>query len=292
MPAQHAAAVDDPRVQVASQQKVELLQKQRNGQADSEEAERAAIEEEGAHAHAHAPQRQYRKSRAAGDWSLGPNPQRVRRYSRGLTHTHCDREALRLVDALALLRVVRGSSARFSLSILSKYLWSIYQSIYLRRSPRTAWQRFRSRRIGRMGGRRRGLLRGGRERRRGARDCRTPSVAACGFMRSTPTAVRVWAKRVGHAGRWLCVVWSRVAQLTSRQCLGARSTTWARSGMVELKVGISLKWLQIMFQIVLWKLQSTKDDLLVPQWARENDRYTPISFYTGTDAPFRPFHTS
>jgi hypothetical protein len=67
-----------------------------------------------------------RKSRAAGDGSLGPNPQRVRRYSRGLTHTHCDREALRLVDALALLRVVRGSSARFSLSIyLSKYLWSI-----------------------------------------------------------------------------------------------------------------------------------------------------------------------
>ena len=59
MPAQHAAAVDDPRVQVASQQKVELLQKQRNGQADSEEAERAAIEEEGAQAHAQAPQRQY-----------------------------------------------------------------------------------------------------------------------------------------------------------------------------------------------------------------------------------------
>jgi hypothetical protein len=56
VPAQHATAVDDPRVQVASQQKVELLQKQRNGQADSEEAERAAIEEEGAHAHAHAPQ--------------------------------------------------------------------------------------------------------------------------------------------------------------------------------------------------------------------------------------------
>ena len=59
VPAQHAAAVDDPRVQVASQQKVELLQKQRNGQADSEEAERAAIEEEGAQAHAQAPQRQY-----------------------------------------------------------------------------------------------------------------------------------------------------------------------------------------------------------------------------------------
>ena len=44
VPVQHAAAVDDPRVQVAGQQEVELLQKQRDGQADSEEAERAAIE--------------------------------------------------------------------------------------------------------------------------------------------------------------------------------------------------------------------------------------------------------
>ena len=75
VPAQHAAAVDDPRVQVASQQKVELLQKQRNGQADSEEAERAAIEEEGAHAHAHAPHTA--RGLLAIDGSLRPNPQRV-----------------------------------------------------------------------------------------------------------------------------------------------------------------------------------------------------------------------
>ena len=46
-PVQDAAAINDPRVQVAGQQQVELLEKQRNGQADSEEAERAAVEEEG-----------------------------------------------------------------------------------------------------------------------------------------------------------------------------------------------------------------------------------------------------
>ena len=49
-PVQHAAAIDDPRVQVAGQQKVELLQEQRGGQTDSEEAERSAVEEEGPHA--------------------------------------------------------------------------------------------------------------------------------------------------------------------------------------------------------------------------------------------------
>ena len=50
MPVQHAAAIDNPCVQVAGQQQVELLQKQRNGQADPEEAEGAAVEEEGPHA--------------------------------------------------------------------------------------------------------------------------------------------------------------------------------------------------------------------------------------------------
>ena len=68
--------------------------------------------------------------------------------------------------------------------------------------------------------------------------CRTPSAVACGFIRpashrpawrSTTSAARAWARRVGHAGRWWCVVWSRVARLTSRQYLGARSTTWTRT---------------------------------------------------------------
>eukprot|EP00964_Phaeocystis_antarctica_P119210 scaffold82952_cov39-Phaeocystis_antarctica.AAC.1 len=42
----------------------------------------------------------------------------------------------------------------------------------------------------------------------------------------------------------------------------------------------------------LWKLHSTKDDLLTPQWAREMTVTRPYFFYTGTDAPFRPSHTS
>ena len=41
--------------------------------------------------------------------------------------------------------------------------------------------------------------------------------------RSTTTAARVWERRAGHAGPWWLMVWSRVAQLYSRQCLGARS---------------------------------------------------------------------
>eukprot|EP00964_Phaeocystis_antarctica_P033014 scaffold18708_cov30-Phaeocystis_antarctica.AAC.1 len=44
---------------------------------------------------------------------------------------------------------------------------------------------------------------------------------------------------------------------------------------------------------MLWKLHSTKDeDLLTPQWAREMTVTRPYFFYTGTDAPFRPSHTS
>ena len=55
------------------------------------------------------------------------------------------------------------------------------------------------------------------------------SQSSTGLWRSTTSAARAWARRVGHAGRWWCVVWSRVARLTSRQYLGARSTTWART---------------------------------------------------------------
>ena len=65
-PVQHAAAIDDPRVQVAGQQKVELLQEQRGGQTDSEEAERSAVEEEGPHASG--------TPRAAGKEVWGDNP--------------------------------------------------------------------------------------------------------------------------------------------------------------------------------------------------------------------------
>eukprot|EP00964_Phaeocystis_antarctica_P080342 scaffold50171_cov109-Phaeocystis_antarctica.AAC.2 len=39
----------------------------------------------------------------------------------------------------------------------------------------------------------------------------------------------VWERRAGHAGRLWCVLWSRVAQLTSRQCLGKENfNTWSR----------------------------------------------------------------
>jgi hypothetical protein len=36
-------------------------------------------------------------------------------------------------------------------------------------------------------------------------------------------------RRAGRAGRWWCALWGRVAQLSSRQCLGARSTARART---------------------------------------------------------------
>ena len=64
------------------------------------------------------------------------------------------------------------------------------------------------------------------------------SVAVCGFTvscshqpawRSTMTAARVWERRAGRAGRWWCALWGRVAQLSSRQCLGARGTARART---------------------------------------------------------------
>ena len=42
--------------------------------------------------------------------------------------------------------------------------------------------------------------------------------------RRRPPQVSVWERRAGHAGPWWFVVWSRVAQLYSRQCLGARRT--------------------------------------------------------------------
>ena len=60
----------------------------------------------------------------------------------------------------------------------------------------------------------------------------------CGFTvscshqlawRSTMTAARVLQRRAGHAGRWWCARWGRVEQLTSRQCLGARSTARGRT---------------------------------------------------------------
>ena len=47
--------------------------------------------------------------------------------------------------------------------------------------------------------------------------------------RSTMTAARVWERRAGHAGLWWCALWGLVAQLTSRQCLGARSTARGRT---------------------------------------------------------------